>query len=158
MKYVILSYLHPEEGAKILLQDSGIIEDEVLSEIPNLLNSHNSHNEQGFFIHRMNNFCSGNYIFFIPNDQLLQISIIVSEGSIDADFTQELLTGFQNEAGKIEELYKALDVKKYDDGIEKFNALRNLVLKFGKSFPEENVLQQGKKNSMVFIFGLDLRF
>lgn len=160
MKFVILSYLG-EQGPRILFQDPGLIDEEVIDKVPLFLNLHQ---EPGLYVEPFDNYCSANLIFTLPNEEkggkkeYLQISIIITKGAIDPDFSRELLLGFKDELLKIGHVYKALssNIKKDEVSREKFDAIRNLVLKFGKSFPVENVLKKkNTQNAKIFVFGLD---
>ena len=160
MKFVILSYMDNNEP-RILFQSPPMIDEEVLDKTPLLMNIHK---EEDFYIEPFGDYCSGNLLFSVPNTaepnkkEVLQISIVISEGAINGTMAQELLNGFKKEALKIDEIFKAFYIRTnmYPDSQDKFNALRNLVFNFEKSFPEENVMQTTfTKNVLLFVFGLE---
>jgi len=140
------------------LQAPGLIEEEILEQIPTLMNLYE---EKGYFIHIFKKIKSANLLFDIPNpsargkyDTLL-ISIIITEGDINVKLYQELLNGFANELRKIEEGYKAFyhGSTRVEYSQDKFNAVQSLFYTFFESFPEESVIE-GRRDAKIFVFGL----
>jgi len=149
------------DGPRILVQSPPMIDEEVLDKTPLLMNIHK---EEGFYIEPFGEYCSGNLIFSVPNTadpnkkEYLQISIVISKGIVNGTMAHELLNSFKKEAQKIEDIFKAFYIKTntYPDSPDKFNALRNLVFNFEKSFPEENVMKKTfTKNVLLLVFGLE---
>ena len=157
MKVLTLSHFDYLKGPQIFLKVPKSFDDEILEQIPSLMNLY----DKGFFMHMVGGLKSANFIFEIPSEymrgghELLLISILITEGNIDINFSQELLKRLVDEFIKMDAAYKAFYVnsKDYKGDTEKLNTLENLFYTFFESFPEENIILK-QREAKIFVFGL----
>ena len=158
LKYLILSHFDENDEPKVFFQAPGLIEEEILSEIPQLLVRRK--NAKGVFMYAFGNYKSANYLFEISAEaepKQLLASIVLSEYDLNFKLSQELLKGFEKELKQIEGVYKAFYLRsnKYPDSRKTFNQVQKLFFTFDSTFPEENIIQH-KKDMKIFVFGLNL--
>ena len=157
MKVLTLSHFDYLKGPQIFLKAPESFDDEILKQIPPLMNLY----EKGFFMHMVGGIKSANLIFDIPSKymrgthELLLISILVTEGEINVNFSHELLRRLVDEFLKINDTYKAFYVnsKDYEGDSGKLKTIKNLFYTFYESFPEENILLR-QREAKIFVYGL----
>lgn len=159
MKLEIISYFDESNNPARLLQAPGVIEEEIIDEIFQLLRREH---KETFFIHSFKHYKSANILIEMDNPEdnkkeLLLISMIITEGIIDYKITKKILEGFSEEILKIDKLYHCLYLKskKYEDYKDKFSELQKLFFNFSKSYPEDNLMFKKEQDLKIFIYGLD---
>ena len=160
MKILILSHFDPVIGPIVFFQAPGFVNEELLKQIPELMNIYN---EKHFFVHMFGGYKSANLLFDVPNEyarggiDMLLISMIITDedGDLNVGLSEGLLKGFVKEFQKIENAYEGLYVRSNEiqGAKEKFNEIQKLFFTFFKSFPEESVLEN-RRDAKIFVFGL----
>ena len=157
MKILILCHFDYLRGPIIFLRAPESIQNRILEQIPPLMNLY----DNGFFMHMVGELRSANYIFDIPSEymrggqELLLISILSTEGEIDASLSQEILNKFVGEFKEIEDAYKAFYINSmdYKGDADKLKQVQELFSLFFNSIPEENITLK-RSEAKVFVYGL----
>ena len=135
MIYLVLSHFDVIEGPKIFLKTPDSAKEEILEQVPDLLNLY----DDGFFVQIFTDFKSTNLIFNISSDfargnqEILLVSILLDiEKDIDLNLAHNLLLEFKRRLRKLPDAFKAfyLTSHKYLGDADKLEEVKELFLDF----------------------------
>jgi Ras-related protein Rab-1A len=151
----VLSHFDHKIGPTPLLYNPDSINKDTLSQIADLINLYSG---KTFFIHNIKGLNTANMLFQLPNAkargglEVLLISILLTEGEINPEVSQNMLNLF------VEEMKNLKDISAIFDPQSKLHqkamiSLKDLFMNFHNALPLEEVVQN-KKDTKIFVFGL----
>ncbi len=148
MEIVILSHFDKKIGPRIVLRAPDNIEIKNLNRIPSLMDLE----ETGFLIHITDDFKCANRIFTVPNFnarggiETLQLSVVIDvENNIDLNSVRKMLTDFSKRIIKINDCYKAFQLKSENKG--EIPALKSLIKVFNRFYKSVTPVIHALKNA-----------
>ncbi|MHA1291401.1 MAG: ADP-ribosylation factor-like protein [Promethearchaeota archaeon] len=156
MKILVLSYFDPINGPTIYFKAPKEFNNVILNCIPPLMDLE----EEGFFVHVLDDSISGNLSFEIKRRgarggiEMFMVSLLLYKEFLNPMLLEDVLKEFVKEFNEIEDVYKGINVKKKEDNIkvQKAEEIKDFFYSFYQDLPEETIFMD--KNAGILVFGL----